>query len=132
MRTFSWSGYKWITQERWGNIHPDKTVSWYDETAVELAYSSVIECDQLILKTHKNPQYFKELEVESPIGVGLVSCKTKFSYGYYEIEAKLPTAPSLWPAFWTWAWESWPPEVDIFEAYSNKRGSYFNWNIDNF
>jgi len=29
-----------------------------------------------------------------------------------------------------WAWESWPPEIDIFEGYSNKRGSYFNWSHD--
>jgi hypothetical protein len=25
-KTINWSGYKWLTQERWGNIHPDKDI----------------------------------------------------------------------------------------------------------
>jgi hypothetical protein len=31
-----WSGYNWLTQERWGNIHPDKTYNWYDPSAIEI------------------------------------------------------------------------------------------------
>ena len=66
-----------------------------------------------------------------PFGVGLVSCTEKFGYGTFEIEAKLPKGqPNAWPAFWMWSFDSWPPEIDVFEAYSNKKGSYFNWNID--
>ena len=119
-----WCGYEWITQERWGNIHPEKTLNWYDPSAVE------VRGDYLILKTHKNPKYFDKLELTSPIGTGLVSCTEKFSYGWFSLEAMLPKGPNLWPAFWMWAWESWPPEIDIFEGYSNKRGSYFNWSHD--
>ena len=59
--------------------------------------------------------------------MGLVSNTTPLKFGIYEIECKLPDGPYLWPAFWSWSYESWPPEIDIFEAYSNKRGSYFNW-----
>ena len=29
-----------------------------------------------------------------------------------------------------WSFDSWPPEIDVFEAYSNKNGSYFNWGVD--
>ena len=55
---------------------------------------------------------------------------TLFEYGTFEIEAKLPhKQPNAWPAFWMWAFESWPPEIDVFEAYSNKKGRYFNWSI---
>ena len=57
----------------------------------------------------------------------MISCTEKFSYGTFSIEAKLPKGPYLWPAFWMYAWESWPPEIDVFEAYSNSRSSYFNW-----
>ena len=121
MKKITWCGYEWLTQERWGQIHPVKPKAWYDESAIE------IRGEQLILKTHKNPKYFKDMDVTSNIGVGLVSCTEKFKYGQFEIEAKLPEGPYLWPAFWTWAFESWPPEIDIFEAYSNKKGSYFNW-----
>jgi hypothetical protein len=124
MNKIKWCGYEWLTQERWGEIHPVKPKAWYDDSAVE------IRGEQLILKTHKNPKYFPKLDIKSKIGVGLVSCTTPFKYGIFEIEAKLPEGPYLWPAFWTWAFESWPPEIDIFEGYSNKKGSYFNWNID--
>lgn len=130
MNKIIWSGYQWITQERWGQVHPTKPKAWYDESAIEIKYCPLLECEQLILKTHKNPKYFKELDLEVPVGVGLISCTKKFGYGHYEIEARLPSGPNLWPAFWTWSFNSWPPEIDIIEGYSNNNGSYFNWNVD--
>ena len=42
-----WCGYKWLSQERWGQIHPDKAIQWYDPTAIEIN-----DKGQLILKTH--------------------------------------------------------------------------------
>jgi beta-glucanase (GH16 family) len=122
-----WSGYDWLTQERWGNIHPDKTYNWYDPSAVE------IRNDDLILKTHYNPKEFtvNDKKITSNYGVGLISNTTKFDYGYFEIEAKLPTGKNLWPAFWMWSFDSWPPEIDIFEAYSSiKKSSYFKIHLD--
>ena len=120
-----WSGYDWLTQERWGQIHTDKNFVWYDDTAV-------IVDDQgfLHLKTHYNPKYFSDLNVTSNIGVGLISCTSPFKFGTYEIEAKLPEGKNLWPAFWMWSFDSWPPEIDVFEAYSNNRGSYFSLNYN--
>jgi beta-glucanase (GH16 family) len=60
-----------------------------------------------------------------------VSNTTKFGYGYFEIEAKLPTGRNLWPAFWMWSFDSWPPEIDILEGYSSvKRPSYFKLYLD--
>jgi beta-glucanase (GH16 family) len=122
-----WSGYNWITQERWGNIHPDKTYNWYDPSAVE------VRGEDLILKTHYNPKEFivNNEKITSNYGVGLVSNTTKFGYGYFEIEAKLPTGRNLWPAFWMWSFDSWPPEIDILEAYSSiKKPSYFKLYLD--
>tara|TARA_B100000963_G_scaffold349061_1_gene357556 strand:+ start:34773 stop:35477 length:705 start_codon:yes stop_codon:yes gene_type:complete len=117
-----WQGYTWKVGERWGLMHPGKPECWYDKSAVE------IQGEDLILKTHYNP---KEIDgVTSPYGVGLIHCTEKFGYGRFDIDIKLPKGPYLWPAFWMWAWESWPPEIDVFEGYSNKKSSYFNWNID--
>ena len=126
-KTINWSGYKWLTQERWGNIHPDKAYNWYDPSAIE------IRENDLILKSHYNPKEFivNNEKITSNYGVGLVSNTTKFGYGYFEIEAKLPTGRNLWPAFWMWSFDSWPPEIDIFEAYSSiKRPSYFKLYLD--
>jgi len=128
-----WSGYKWIQQERWGQIHPDKKDWWYDPSA-----SFVDNDGKLHLTTKLNPKYFSDLDITSNIGVGLVSCQEKFKWGEFEIEAKLPTGENLWPAFWMWSWDSWPPEIDIFEGYSNARSNYLKlrllkplgfWNI---
>jgi beta-glucanase (GH16 family) len=131
MVELNWCGYKWITQERWGDIHPDKPITWYDSSAVEID-----EFDILHLKTHRNPKYFQDLDKTSPIGSGLISCTERFSYGDFEIEAKLPIGKYLWPAFWLWSWDTWPPEIDIFEGYS-RRLNYFRiplnpfafWNV---
>jgi beta-glucanase (GH16 family) len=123
----NWCGYDWITEERWGKIHPEKLDWWYDASAV-----TVDQNGWLHLGTHKNLQKISlesGEEVESPIGAGLVSCTSRdFHWGTYEIEAKLPAGKCLWPAFWMWSWNTWPPEIDIMEGYSNEAGSYFRWN----
>lgn len=122
----NWSGYEWITQERWGNIHPGKSFCWYDPSAVEIDERGLLH-----LKTHRNPKYFEDLNVVSKIGVGLVSCLTPFTYGSFEIECMLPTGKNLWPAFWMYSFDSWPPEIDVFEAYSNNKSNYCDFEIKN-
>jgi hypothetical protein len=117
----TWSGYNWLTQERWGEIHPGKSFCWYDPNAVEIDESKYLH-----LKTQYNPKYFPELDITSSIGIGLVSCIEKFYHGTYEIEAKLPSGPNLWPAFWLYSFDTWPPEIDVFEGYTNSKGSYFS------
>jgi beta-glucanase (GH16 family) len=51
-------------------------------------------------------------------------------YGYFEIRAKLPPGPGVWPAFWlgTIADKAAPPaaglEVDALEYYGHAPGAY--------
>lgn len=125
MKTINWSGYEWLTQERWGQIHKDKSYCWYDPSAVQTTLKGYLN-----LKTQYNPKEFKDLDIRAKIGVGLVSCTEKFGPGVFEIEARLPYGKNLWPAFWMWSWDSWPPEIDIFEGYTRKNANYsrFNWN----
>lgn len=133
MRTINWQGYEWITQERWGQVHPEKSHWWYDESCVHVDNNN-----HLHLYTKYNPTYFRDINKISYIGAGLVSCTEKFGYGVFSIDAKLPKGKHLWPAFWMWSWDSWPPEIDIFEGYSNGLGGYLKpritkplgfWNI---
>jgi len=129
VREFDWSGYRWSTQERWGQIHADKLYCWYNAKCV-----TVDEYDYLHLLTKRDPKSFKMQQngnqtiIESPMSVGLVSSKQMFGYGYFEIEAKLPTGPHLWPAFWMWSSNSWPPEIDVFEGYTKKQDGYLKFN----
>lgn len=118
-KTIDWSGYQWITQERWGQVHEEKSHWWYDASCVEIDAQH-----NLHLRTKFNPKTFNNGAVVSTIGCGLVSCTTKFGHGRFYLKAKLPKGPNLWPAFWMWSWDTWPPEIDVFEAYSNSRGSY--------
>lgn len=117
----SWSGYNWLTRERWGSIHPEKPYNWYDPSAIK------IHNDQLCLNIHKNPRSFtiNKKQINSPFGTGLVTCESDFGFGKFEIEAKLPKGKGLWPAFWMWAVDEWPPEIDIFEGYSGLKGNYY-------
>jgi len=121
-----WSGYEWITQERWGQVHPDKSHWWYDPECVSICRGT----NSLHLKARYNPKEFSGIGI-SDIGVGLVSCTEKFGFGIYSITAKLPRGENLWPAFWMWSWDSWPPEIDVFEGYTNKKKGYFNFNLKN-
>ena len=90
MTTVNWQGYEWITQERWGQIHPEKPHWWYDPSCV-----NVDDNGMLHLTTKCNPTYFRDLDKISPIGVGLVSCTEKFGYGVFSIDAKLPKGKHL-------------------------------------
>lgn len=125
-----WSNYEWIPQERWGEIHPDKNYCWYDPSCVHID-----EYEYLHLETKYNPKYFDQLKHTSTIGVGLVSCTEKFKHGIFEIDARLPSGKNLWPAFWMWSWDDWPPEIDILEGYTGFKGTYFKmslfglWNV---
>ncbi|WP_019140824.1 glycoside hydrolase family 16 protein [Noviherbaspirillum massiliense] len=56
------------------------------------------------------------------------------TYGYYEIEAKLPVGKGAWPAFWLYnhdAAGNFRPEIDIMEAYSGG-GPASYWSDANF
>lgn len=121
-----WKGYDWEQHERWGMVHPEKSHWWYDSDA-----SFLDSKDRLNLITQKNPRYFPAIDKTSTIGVGLVSCKSKFKWGKFEIEAKLPYGKNLWPAFWMWSWDSWPPEIDVFEGYSDNNPNYFKLRLSN-
>ena len=119
-KAFKWSDYYWYpTEQKGARIHPDKPLWWYDDTAVEVRDSN------LVLKTQWNPKYFHELDIQSLVGCGLVHSKKKFGYGTFEAEMKLPTGEYLWPAFWMYGYDRWPPEIDVMEGYSNRFGNYF-------
>lgn len=120
----SWKGHNWLQHERWGFVHPEKPHWWYDPSA------SYIDSDnKLNLLTKRNPRYFAEIDNISTIGVGLVSCETRFKWGEFEIEAKLPYGDNLWPAFWMWSWDSWPPEIDVLEGYSDTTPNFFKFRL---
>jgi len=127
----NWAGYEWLTHEVWGRAKYSQPHQWMDSTCV------IVRDDNLQLVTKYSPT---TLEVMNPntqqaetirpkIGIGLVSCQYPFHFGEYEIEVKMPEGKDLWPAIWLYSLESWPPEIDIMEGYTNHRKSYWRWNM---
>jgi beta-glucanase (GH16 family) len=55
-----------------------------------------------------------------PWASGLISSKKRFKLGWIEAEIMLPREEMQWSAFWTSGSETWPPEIDIFEAYTDQ------------
>jgi beta-glucanase (GH16 family) len=105
-------------------IHPDKPWNWYDPSCVNVDGGGT-----LCLSIKKNPREFDlpgKGIVRSEYGIGLVSSVDYFGYGTYSILASLPKGRGLWPAFWIYDHNDWPPEIDIFEGYSGRRGDYKN------
>ncbi|MBE0640193.1 MAG: glycoside hydrolase family 16 protein [Bacteroidales bacterium] len=123
METIKWSGREWLTRETWGLYHPNNKLFWYDRSAVEVNGGGLLK-----LKVHKNPRQFDGSFIET--GVGLISSVDDFRFGHFEIECMLPTGKHLWPAFWSYGRETWPPEVDIFEGYTKAGGNYFGTFFD--
>lgn len=126
MSKINWQGYEWLTQERWGNVHPENPTKWNDPSAIKIDDDETL---RLYARSNPKTHIIDGVEVESKVGFGLISCTNHFGYGTFEIEAKMPSGPYTWPAFWCWAFESYPPEIDMFEGYTNKRGSYWNWSL---
>ncbi|MFH0863733.1 MAG: family 16 glycosylhydrolase [Candidatus Gottesmanbacteria bacterium] len=48
---------------------------------------------------------------------GRMDTRYKFSqaYGYFEARMKVPKGKGLWPAWWMYPPDQWPPEIDITE-----------------
>jgi len=125
MEKIFWSNREWLTRERWGRLHKGKSFVWYDPNCV-----AVDMLGYLHLMTDHSPKDIKigDETFNPQLGTGLVSSVENFKYGTFEIVAKLPMGPKRWPAFWLWGTESWPPEIDIFEGYTDNRDGYLKFN----
>lgn len=128
-KIFKWSGYEWLTQERWGELHPEKPYTYYSKDNVIInAYGN------LELNIKENPKKIignDGKEYNPKYSMGLVSSTGNnplFKYGEYEWIAKLPKGQNLWPGLWMWSWDRWPPEIDVAECWTNNCGGYFRFN----
>jgi hypothetical protein len=124
---------EWRYAMPWGTFHPNSLHQYYD-TNGDLSY---VNEDGLNLLLRKSPKEFVKAELEEwqqaphlperftiDVGVGHISSRRSWKYGWFEAWVKIPRGQHYWPAFWTCGVDSWPPEIDIFEAYSDKSPLY--------
>ena len=107
---FEWKGFTWRNGRHWGLFHPEHN-----------CYCSLedvhISNDHLLLGVSKRPVVHEGKEY--PYSVGYVSTIEPIKYGVLEVEFMLPYGVKLWPAIWLTDIETWPPELDIVEAWSD-------------
>ena len=59
------------------------------------------------------------------ISCGLVRSVRPFPIGTrIECEVKAPAGSNLWFSLWLAACDRWPPEIDVFEGYTDETGDY--------
>lgn len=126
-----WCGYKWDSVMEGGRrIHPDMPWMWYCNDCASVDSDGVLH-----LKIENRPTEIHHWDgkVYKPtIATGVVRTRESFSYGTFSAEVQLPSGTNLWPSFWTTGDHSWPPEIDIMEAWSDNKGKYFRWTIPQF
>ena len=123
---------KWRWAQPWGRFHAEQRWWWWPlkgQTPSDVIYPTP---DGLALELRKYPKDFKWDDLtpkqkakvpgdwRAPWAAGLLSSRQSFQWGWFEAEIKLPTERGQWSAFWLSGRDQWPPEIDIFEAYTDE------------
>lgn len=120
----------WNLAQPWGEYHPDNLHQYY---GIENEFAIVNE-NGLNLAILNKPKTFitsDNTEITIPIGIGLIHSVKNWQYGWFESWIQLPEGQFYWPAFWLTGTNSWPPEIDILEAYSNYGKTYEDYLLFN-
>lgn len=101
---------KWIDHYYWGGRFNKGGLTYYGENQFQLTDSTL----KIVAEQKENPEHL-------PYVSGMIDCNRSFKqqYGYFEIRSKNPSGEGFWPAFWLVTTEKWPPEIDIYEFYTN-------------
>jgi hypothetical protein len=129
---------KWRMSQTWGEYHTNHLDQYYDTTGELLKITN--EGASLGIKRKpktfykkdnpelsKNPNIPDEFEI--PVCVSLINTKEGWQWGWFESWIKLPKGQHFWPAFWLSGLNHWPPEIDIFEGYSDVGPNYDDYSI---
>lgn len=127
----------WRLGQPWGDFHPDYLNQYYDTTG-EMAY---VDRGNLVLEIKNKPKKYIKSQLDEwrrvdqlpeeftiPVGVGHITSLEDWQWGWFEAWIKIPKGKNYWLAYWMSGTNSWPPEIDIFEAYS-RNGENYNSNL---
>ena len=129
---FKWCGYTWETCMKDGRpIHSSYPNYYYDKNCV----CRMVCADDILLNIKYKPialtwwdkEWKNKVTYNPKIACGTMkTIETIPVNSSIECEIVTPTGPNLWFSFWLTACDNWPPEIDIFEGYTDKNGSYFD------
>ena len=122
-KQIEWCGYIWdCCMENGRIIHPKQPWMWYDEDMVSVDENGVLTLNACVKP--KQVKYWDGRVFNPTHAVGTIRSTTTFGYGRYSCEIQLPDGNNCWPAFWLTGANSWPPEIDVMEAFQTN-SSYF-------
>ena len=129
IETFEWCGHVWTTcMENNRLIHP--AAPWY---YTDSGCASIDGDGVLSLTMRRNPttldwwnaDWTEYTSYNPVISCGLVRTVQPFRVGTrIECEVKAPAGSNLWFSLWLAACDRWPPEIDVFEGYTDADGDY--------
>lgn len=118
--SFKWCGYDWDCKMEGGRIiHQQYPYAWYSNS------EDVIQRfrnGEMHLSYRENPREVKlwNKQVFYPtIERAIIRTQQHFDYGLFSIEAMCPKGLNICSAFWLSGFDSWPPEIDILESWSD-------------
>ena len=129
VREIHWGGLTWRTAMECDRpISPGRPWYYFDGSQVLLDMYDIIHLS--ISRYPRTINWFdskwdKKVDYHPTIACGMIrSVETVPVNSVIECEVKMPKGVNLWPSFWMTACDIWPPEIDIFEGYTNRKGSY--------
>ena len=136
IKILNWCGHKWETcMENGRPIHPDNPWYYIDGSKVSVNDNTIYLNIGREAKTITwwNKEGTEKIAYKSTIACGLIKSVEAFPVNSsFECDVMMPIGKNLWFSFWLTACDNWPPEVDIFEGYTDENGSYldklaFHW-----
>jgi VCBS repeat-containing protein len=102
----------WTRTDPWWQLHGHDDLQYFDPAMSTVSGGN---CDLRAERRTANGYDYQ---------AGIISSlnHTKFSYGYFEVRAKLPAGPGIWPAFWMVGAHT---EIDGFEVPGDVPGRVY-------
>lgn len=113
--------HRWNLGRYFGPIHPGFPYDYSADEAVEFTREG------LLLNTYFNERmtdYYDGNIYRTVSDFGMLTSKRGYGYGLYEWDVVVPFGKEQWFALWLSGVNSWPPEIDVVEGYSNINEMY--------
>lgn len=133
----------WNIGEGYGPLQAGNTNNYFQVPGqCDVLNTVMIRDNKLLLGTVYEPRTFYKKDIPEwmggfenypeqwtiPMKSGKIVSKRTFKHGIIQVLAKLPNVKYMWPAIWLTGAESWPPEIDLAEAYSDGKIQYASSN----
>ncbi|SON57997.1 Endo-1,3-1,4-beta-glycanase ExsH [Hartmannibacter diazotrophicus] len=124
------SKYRWprleiINEEK--QVYMDRTFAGTGDKPLGIEPFSIADSILTITADRADPNTVRPFINDAAYTSGAITSVASHSqtYGYFEINCRVPAGRGFWPAFWLLPVEfTWPPEIDVLEGSGARRFSF--------